>query len=65
MEKKVAEAAKEAAKENAEKAAKATRKTAEELLKTGKLSIEEIAACMPELSSEEIRGIQKTLTHAG
>lgn len=65
VEKKVAEAAKEAAKENAEKAARATRKTAEELLKTEKLSIEEIAACIPELSSEEIRGIQKTLTHAG
>lgn len=55
----------EAAKETAEKAARATRKTAEELLKTEKLSIEEIAACIPELSSEEIRGIQKTLTHAG
>lgn len=65
VEKKAAEAAKKAAKENAEKAARATRKTAEELLKTGKLSIEEIAACIPELSSEEIRGIQKTLTHAG
>ena len=60
MEKVAAETEKRAA----EKAASITRKTAEGLLKTGKLSIEEIAACIPELSSEDIRGIQKTLTYA-
>ncbi|MCI8646597.1 MAG: hypothetical protein HFE76_07285 [Firmicutes bacterium] len=67
MEKVAAEAEKRATeteKRAAEKAASITRKTAEGLLKTGKLSIEEIAACIPELSSEDIRGIQKTLAYA-
>lgn len=49
-------------KEAAEKAArKAARKAAENMLKTGKLSREEIAGCFAELSVEDVQEIEKGL----
>ena len=39
----------------------AARKIAERLIKIGKMSLEEIALCVPSLSLEELREIKKEL----
>lgn len=58
----VANKAKEAAKEAAAAAVKANeKKTAERMLRTGKLTVEEIAACCPELSIEDIQQIKEKM----
>lgn len=53
----VANKEKEAVKENA-------KKTAERMLRTGKLTVEEIASCCPELSIEDVRQMQEKMMQA-
>lgn len=53
----VANKEKEAVKENA-------KKTAERMLRTGKLTVEEIASCCPELSIEDVQQMQEKMMQA-
>ena len=53
----VANKEKEAVKENA-------KRTAERMLRTGKLTVEEIASCCPELSIEDVRQMKEKMMQA-
>ncbi len=58
------EAAREAAKEAAQKAElKSARETAGRLIKKGKMTLEEIAECVPVLSLDELREIEMKVMH--